>query len=231
MQFQFDFIDRRAIAVIVWISCVFLASCGGDEEIVSAPDEQIPPPGDEQMPTDGNGDVPNDDNDIDLPKDDADEEPDKEPIEEPDEEPDEEPIEEPVALPGLPDFTAGYDQWLRLNAGPIPPNNGPDPHRGTKNVYVNQERAAIAPGGQQAFPYPDGCIVVKDSIRPDKDFVGLVAIMQKTKGVDPAHNDWVFEEYTRNAADAEFNKIADGAVCWNCHSGVADTDYVFTPLE
>ena len=139
--------------------------------------------------------------------------------------------ENPVALPGLPDFTAGYDQWLRLNAEPIPPLSGPDAHRGTKNVYVNQEREDIAPGGQQVFPYPDGCIVVKDSVRPDKDFVGLVAIMQKIEGIDPAHNDWVFEEYTRNAADAEFRKVAEGAVCWNCHSDVANTDYVFTLLD
>ena len=137
----------------------------------------------------------------------------------------------PVALPGLPDFTAGYDQWLRLNAEPIPPNDGFDPHLGMKNVYVNQERDVIAPGGQQVFPYPDGSIVVKDAVRPGKDFIGLVAFMKKTKGFDPAHNDWLFEEYTRNSADEKFSKIADGAVCWNCHSGVADTDYVFTPLQ
>ena len=30
----------------------------------------------------------------------------------------------PAALPGLPDDIAGYDQWLKLNAQPIPPAPG-----------------------------------------------------------------------------------------------------------
>ena len=55
--------------------------------------------------------------------------------------------------------------------------------------------------------------------------------MQKTKGANPAHNDWIFHEYIRDAADAAFTKVAEGAVCWNCHSAVADTDYVFTLLQ
>ena len=202
MQFQYWLIGRRAIAVIVWIACISLISCMENEETTS--DDEVLLPSEGETPSNG-------DNGVDVPNGDA--------------------GEKPVALPGLPDFTAGYDQWLRLNAEPIPPNDGPDPHLGTKNVYVNQEREVIAPGGQQAFPYPDGSIVVKDAVRPGKDFIGLVAFMKKTEGIDPAHNDWLFEEYTRNAADANFSKIADGAVCWNCHSGVADIDYVFTPLQ
>ena len=63
---------------------------------------------------------------------------------------------EPIALPGLPADVTGYNQWLKLNAKPIPPTGGGDPHRGTKDVYVNQERDVIAPGGGQRFPYPDG---------------------------------------------------------------------------
>ena len=74
------------------------------------------------------------------------------------------PTEPAVALPGLPDDVAGYTQWLKLNAEPIPPVPGGDPHNGTKNVYVNQTRDTIAPNGTQQFPYPDGSIVVKDAI-------------------------------------------------------------------
>ena len=139
--------------------------------------------------------------------------------------------EPPAALPGLPADTAGYDQWLKLNAQPIPPVPGFDPHRGTKNVYVNKTREEIAPNGQQQFPYPDGSIVVKDAIRPDKDFIGLVAIMWKEAGSNPAVGDWRFEEYTRNAPDAEFRLLAAGAACSGCHSGAAATDFVFVPLE
>ena len=146
----------------------------------------------------------------------------------------EEPVqpEEPVvALPGLPDDVAGYTQWLKLNADPIPPVPGGDPHNGTKNVYVNKTREAIAPNGEQQFPYPDGSIVVKEANRPGKDYVGLIAIMRKKAGVDPDHNDWEFIEYVRNAPDAEFSVIAKDGVCWGCHARVEDIDYVFTELD
>lgn len=136
-----------------------------------------------------------------------------------------------VALRGLPADVAGYTQWLKLNADPIPPAPGGDPHNGTKNVYVNQTRDTIAPNGTQQFPYPDGSIVVKDATRPGKDYIGLIAIMRKKDGVDPDHNDWEFIEYVRNAADAEFRVIAKDGVCWGCHARVKDIDYVFTELE
>ncbi len=140
--------------------------------------------------------------------------------------------EEPVvALPGLPEDVAGYTQWLKLNAEPIPPAPGGDPHNGTKNVYVNKTREDIAPNGEQQFPYPDGSIVVKEANRPGKDYVGLIAIMRKKAGVDPDHNDWEFIEYVRDAADAEFRVFAEDRVCWRCHAGVEDIDYVFTELD
>jgi hypothetical protein len=140
--------------------------------------------------------------------------------------------EEPVvALPGLPDDVAGYTQWLKLNAEPIPPTPGGDPHNGTKNVHVNQTRDTIAPNGTQQFPYPDGSIVVKEASRPGKDYVGLIAIMRKKAEADPDHNDWQFIEYVRNAPDAEFSVIAEGRSCWGCHAGVKDIDYVFTELD
>ena len=136
-----------------------------------------------------------------------------------------------VALPGLPDDTAGYEDWLKLNVQPIPPVGGSDPHRGTKNVYVNQTLEAIAPNGQQQFPYPDGTIVVKEAIRPNRDFIGLIAVMWKEAGSNPAFGDWRFEEYLRGAPDAEFRLAFSGGVCTGCHSGAAATDFVFTQLE
>lgn len=140
--------------------------------------------------------------------------------------------EEPVvALPGLPDDVAGYTQWLKLNAEPIPPQGGGDPHNGTKNVYVNQTRDTIAPNGTQQFPYPDGSIVVKEASRPGKDYIGLIAIMRKEAGTDPDHNDWEFTEYLRDAPDAAFSLKFQGGICWGCHTQVEDIDYVFTELD
>lgn len=141
------------------------------------------------------------------------------------------PEETIVALPGLPDYVAGYENWLKLNAEPIPPAPGGDPHNGTKNVYVNQDREAIAPDGTQTFPYPDGSIVVKEATRPNKDFIGLIAIMRKVAGSDPDHNDWEFIEYTRGASDDDFTILARDRVCWGCHARVENIDYVFTELD
>ena len=137
---------------------------------------------------------------------------------------------EPIALPGLPADITGYNQWLKLNANPIPPTGGGDPHRGTKDVYVNQERDVIAPGGRQRFPYPDGSIVVKES-RADSGFIRVVAIMRKKAGSNPAGNDWVYEEYIRSDADSPFPNPISGAFCGGCHSDASNRDYVFTVLE
>lgn len=126
----------------------------------------------------------------------------------------------PGAPPGAPSNVAGYRNWVRLNDEPIPHRDA-DPHLGTKNVYASEDRR---PNGQ--FPY--GTIVVKDASRPGKDFIGLIAIMRKERGADPAHRDWVFAEFTRDARNERFEQIASGAVCWSNHMGAVDSDYVFT---
>lgn len=137
---------------------------------------------------------------------------------------------EAIALPGLPADITGYNQWLKLNAEPIPPVAGSDPHRGTKDVYVNQERDTIAPGGRQQYPYPNGSIVVKES-RSDAGFIRLVAIMRKKAGSNPGGNDWEYEEYIRRDADSPFPNPLTGAFCQGCHSDARNRDYVFTVLE
>jgi hypothetical protein len=125
----------------------------------------------------------------------------------------------PAPLPGLPNWTAGYRAWTKLNASPIPPRDS-DPHLGTKDVYASREMLRSA--------FPPGTVVVKEARRPGADFVGLVAGMRKVAGANPGHNDWVFVEWTRESADAPFTELARGGVCESCHSGVADQDYVFT---
>ncbi len=130
--------------------------------------------------------------------------------------------ETPKALPGLPAYTAGYETWTRLNPEPIPPSDN-DPHLGTKDVFVSQE----ADRSSGSLVYPEGTIVVKQGFRPDRAFIGLIAIMRKEQGADPDHNDWVFVEYARETADASFTELASGAVCSGCHMGAVDTDYVW----
>ena len=124
------------------------------------------------------------------------------------------------APPGVPGFVAGYRTWVKLNDAPIPPRDS-DPHNGTKDVFASRERLASG-------RFPVGTIVVKEAARPGADFIGLIAIMRKQRGADPEHNDWVFVEYTREAANAAFGEQAAGAVCWSCHVGARELDYVFT---
>ena len=200
-----------ALILSLIITCVIFVSCGDEGELVMpeppipqqpSPVEQIPEPPVQQQPQP--------------------EPPQVEQMPQP---------EPPAALPGLPDDIAGYDQWLKLNAELIPPAPGGDPHRGTKNVYVNQTGEKIAPNGQQQFPYPDGTIVVKEATRPDNDFIGLVAVMWKEAGKHPDAGDWRFEEYLRGAPDAEFRLAFEGGICIGCHTRAAATDFVFVILE
>ncbi len=132
---------------------------------------------------------------------------------------------EPTPLPGegLPEDILGYQDWLRLNEQPIPPIEDGDAHLGTKDVFASRE--ADRSGG--SIVYPDGTIIVKEATRPDGDFIGLVAVMRKEAGADPDHGDWVFVEYTRSGPDAAFGVQARDAVCWNCHVGAQQTDWVW----
>lgn len=126
----------------------------------------------------------------------------------------------PAPLPGLPKSIAGYREWTKLNKASIPPRDS-DPHLGTKEVYASKDMRANG-------LFPNGTIVVKEAIRPGKDFIGLIAIMRKQRGADPAHNDWLFVEYTRESRKEAFDEVASGAVCYGCHVGAEESDYVFT---
>jgi Cytochrome P460 len=107
-----------------------------------------------------------------------------------------------------------------LNRKPIPPRESGDAHSGTKNVYASKKRR---PSGS----FPNGTILVKEAVRPGKDFIGLIAIMRKERGLDRDHNDWRFVEYTRDSAGARFAETASGSVCWTCHMGAQQTDYAW----
>ena len=141
---------------------------------------------------------------------------------EPDPAPQPEPPPQPELAAGLPEDIAGYEDWVRLNPEPIPPIQGGDAHNGTKDVFTSRE--ADRSGG---ISYPAGTIIVKEAIRPERDFIGLVAIMRKIEGFDPANNDWEFVEYTRSSPNDIFTIIASGGICSGCHTGAAATDFVW----
>jgi hypothetical protein len=139
----------------------------------------------------------------------------------------------PRPLPGLPDFTAGFEGWTRLNALPIPPDSpaaqrvGTDAHRGTKDVYVNVPREVAL-----SRPFPAGTVVVKVARRSGTPGYALVATMRKIAGADPAHGDWRFVEYLADGRGGFATRagLSDGG-CWGCHGIAADTDWVFTATD
>ncbi len=123
-------------------------------------------------------------------------------------------------LPGLPDYTAGYRGWTRLNDKPIPVKPA-DAHRGTKNVYASR----LPPRGSRT--YPAGTVIVKEIVRPGSRFVGVVAAMRKVRGIR-ANNGWRMIEWERPRTRARFTVLAQGALCTSCHFRARRTDYVFT---
>lgn len=130
--------------------------------------------------------------------------------------------QEPTLEPGLPAYVAGHESWAKLNASPIPPAEGGDPHAGTKDVFASR---AMGEDGR----FPDGTVIVKRSTREGDGYVHLVAVMRKLAGSDPEHGDWEFVEYTRDAAQEPFAEIASGSICTSCHMQAADDgDWAFT---
>jgi Cytochrome P460 len=134
--------------------------------------------------------------------------------------PPEQPEAKPKPRPGLPGYTAGYAEWNRLTRKPIPPRESGDAHLGMKQVFASKERRANG-------LFPNGTIIVKEAQRPGRDFIGLIAVMRKERGADPGHHDWRFIEWTRESPDAHFTVTARDAVCWSCHAGAEQTDYVW----
>ena len=134
--------------------------------------------------------------------------------------PPEPPEAKPKPRPGLPGYTSGFYEWTRLTLKPIPPRESGDAHLGTKQVFASKERRTNG-------LFPNGTIIVKEAQRPGKDFIGLIAVMRKERGADPAHNDWRFIEWTRESPDERFTVTARDAVCWTCHAGAEQTDFVW----
>lgn len=127
------------------------------------------------------------------------------------------------AVDGLPD----YFGWHRLN-----PQKSfiPSAHPTAKDVYVDPVGATAA--RDRAFPFPEGSVLVKESISPETRSVFVVTAMRKVAGFDPANGDWQYAMFER-MDDGSFGGgwIDAGSdvhmMCVGCHTGAAANDYVF----
>jgi Cytochrome P460 len=124
----------------------------------------------------------------------------------------------PRALPGLPQYTAGYKSWPRINRTPI--RGGSPAHVGTKIIYASRRKTGAR--------YPYGTVIVKEGFRPGQRSPYLIAVMRKVRGASPRNNDWVMIEWTRPGTRGRFSELARGQVCYGCHVGARENDYVFT---
>lgn len=125
-----------------------------------------------------------------------------------------------AGLPGIPSVFQPYRSWTKVNAKPIRPT-ATTAHPGVKNVYASKRKIK----GR----YPFGTILVKEGFPAGgRRFVALIATMRKVRGVDPAHGNWKYIEYTRSSPGARFTEIARDGVCWGCHALARKTDWVFT---
>ena len=129
---------------------------------------------------------------------------------------------------GLPSYAKGYEEWLRLNAAPLP--RSAIPHGTDKRVYVNRSRARVSIVSRRGSPHSDGTVLLKTGAR-GADRASIVAIMRKVAGVDPAHGDWQYLEFERTGPAARYTVRGAGQQCWTCHAGAADMDWVFTELQ
>jgi len=136
------------------------------------------------------------------------------------------------AQTGTPAGIENYQQWTKMNATALTdPSN---PRAGPKNTYINLSpealRELIGPGGRVPRPFPDGTIVVRESL----DAAGVVRVLfvQRKDSAASRTKGWVFNGYTRGGADQPFQPLAipDPVVrCLDCHAQVRASDYVFTP--
>ena len=136
-------------------------------------------------------------------------------------------------LPGVPAGIARYRSWTKMNT--IPLTDPSNRNAGPKNTYVNLSadmlRALYGRGGRVPQHFPDGAIIVRETLNGQTGFIQTLFVMTYDHRAVTTKA-WVFSGYTRSAADKPFAAIpiADPvARCLNCHAQVHAADYVFTP--
>ncbi len=132
----------------------------------------------------------------------------------------------------IPAEIENYRHWTKMNATALTdPSN---PRAAPKNTFINLSpealRALIAPGGRVPRAFPDGTIVVRESL----DAAGVVRVLfvQRKDSAALRTKGWIFTGYTRSAADQPFQPLAipDPVTrCLDCHAQVRASDYAFTP--
>ncbi|MGH6953391.1 MAG: cytochrome P460 family protein [Alphaproteobacteria bacterium] len=126
-----------------------------------------------------------------------------------------------------------YRSWTRMNG--ILLNDPSNPRAGPKNTFVNltsdQLKAIYAQGGRVRIPFPEGTVLVRETLAPGTDIVAVLFVQRKDSSATRTRG-WVFSGFSRRAADQPLEPLAipDPVTrCLDCHAQVSSTDFVFTP--
>ncbi|MFQ5679146.1 MAG: cytochrome P460 family protein [Gemmatimonadota bacterium] len=99
---------------------------------------------------------------------------------------------------------------------------GQEPHGMLLTTYLNPLALDALTNG--AGSMPTGAIVVKENYMPDSTFAAAT-VMYKAAGYDPEHNDWF---WMKRNADGTVEAQGRVGMCYGCHAGGADNDYLMT---
>jgi hypothetical protein len=103
---------------------------------------------------------------------------------------------------------------------------GQAPHGVYHKVYINRilnEQLPIA-----GLSAPEGSIIVKENFTVDEE-PAAITVMVKVKDFAPDSGDWFWARYNPDGTAGPSGLVQS---CLDCHSGVADNDYiVIHPLD
>lgn len=138
-------------------------------------------------------------------------------------------VEEVIAAPD----TTPAALWAHLQEAnyrenwPLWPNKtelytGQEPHGMLLTTYLNP--LALDAVTNRAGRLPAGSIIVKENFGPDSTFAAAT-VMYKAEGYHPDHNDWF---WLKRNDDGTVEAEGRVQMCYGCHAGRADNDYVMT---
>lgn len=119
-------------------------------------------------------------------------------------------------------YTEKWDLW----PGKEKLYKGQHPHGAYLTTYVSP--LAYGAIEDKAGEIPDTAFIVKENYTPEKK-LAAVTVMYKKKGYNPDGGDWFWLKFTPDGTIEKEGKVAG---CINCHSSVADNDWLFiSPIK
>ena len=115
--------------------------------------------------------------------------------------------------------------WHYVPGKPAGMYKGGAPHGAMLRTFVND--IAFDALSQEAFPLPEGAIVVKENYMPDGK-LAAITVMQKIKGFNPEGGDWFWAKYAPDGSVQASGKVGG---CIGCHAQKKASDWIFSGNE